>query len=123
MSRILVVDDERASAEGLRVLLRADGYDVVALQSALKARDLLATERFDAVITDLEMPELHGTEIVAAARASNPQMPVLVVSAYTGSPAAAVAMKRGACTLIAKPIEYDELAEALQRALRTTPVA
>ena len=117
MTRILVVDDERASAEGLRMLLCSDGYDVVALQSAVAARDMLARESFDAVITDLEMPELHGTEIVAAARAKDPRMPILVVSAYTTSPAGAMALKNGACKLIAKPIEYDDLADVLQRAL------
>lgn len=119
MSRILVVDDQRASAEGLRMLLRFDGYDVVALQSSVAARDLLAKERFDAVITDLEMPFVHGTEIVAAARAADAQVPILVVSAYAGSPAAAVALKTGAFVLIAKPIEYDELAAALRGALRS----
>lgn len=117
MSRILVVDDERSSAEGLRLLLRADGYDVVALQSPAAALNLLKKERFDAVITDLEMPEVHGSEIVAAARSADRTMPVLVVSAYTASPAGAVAMRAGARRLLAKPLDYEDLAAELAAAL------
>ena len=118
MSRVLVVDDDRACVDGLRRLLSLDGYDVVGVRSSVAARDLLHRERFDAVITDLEMPVVHGIEIVGEARATDPATPVVVISAYCESPVGALALKRGAFRLISKPVDYDLLADALARALR-----
>ena len=109
MIRVLVVDDERAAVDGLRVLLRADGYEVVALQSSEAALVLLTKEKFDIVITDLEMPMVHGVEVVRAARKSRADMPVVVVTAYNDSPACTAAIAAGACKVMCKPIDYDAL--------------
>lgn len=117
MSRVLVVDDDRAATEGLRALLRLDGYDVVALQSSKAALGLLASDRFDAVITDLEMPEVHGVDIVRAARAARTDMPILVVTAYSQSPACQAALDAGARCILTKPIDFDILSTDLQAAI------
>ncbi len=117
MSRVLVVDDERAATEGLRALLRFDGYDVVALQSSKEALVHLASDRFDAVITDLEMPEVHGVDVVRAAVAARPNMPVLVVTAYSQSPACQAAVDAGARCVLTKPVDFDVLSSELQAAI------
>jgi len=69
------------------------------------------------VVTDLEMPHVHGVEVVRAARAARPRAPIFVVSAYTDSPAAAQAMEAGADGIFAKPLDYDVLASELARLL------
>lgn len=120
MSRVLVVDDDRAATEGLRALLRFDGYDVVAVQSSSTALVMLANERFDAVITDLEMPEVHGVQIVRAARAARPDMPVLVVTAYSQSPACHAALEAGALCVLTKPVDFDVLSTDLQTAIASS---
>lgn len=116
--RVMVVDDEPAAAEGLRVLLELDGYEVVALQSSERALELLATEDFDAVVTDLEMPVVHGVEVVRAARAARAAMPIVVITAYTQSPASVAALRAGARRVLDKPLDYDELSAELKRTIR-----
>lgn len=118
MPRVIVVDDERAAVDALARLLRLDGYEAVGHTSALAARDAIEKEPFDAVVTDLEMPDVHGVEIVRVAQRVNGGAPVFVVSAYAGSAVAKSALAAGARKVFAKPLDYDELAESLTEALR-----
>ena len=113
MKRVLVVDDDAAAADGLRQLLACDGYEVVALEHPALALTELHGSRFDAVITDLEMPQVHGVEVVRAARAANAGTVVLVVSAYSDSPATEEARLAGAARIFTKPLDYDSLADDL----------
>ncbi len=117
MSRVIVVDDERAAVDALSRLLRLDGYDVVGHTSAVSARNAIETESFDAVVTDLEMPDVHGVEIVRTAQRVKNGAPVFVVSAYAGSAVARSALAAGARKVFAKPLDYDELAQSLTEAL------
>ena len=116
MKRVLVVDDDRSTTEALALLLVSDSFDVVTLSSSTTAAERLRRERFDAVITDLEMPEVHGIELVRLARTTWPDMPVLLVTAYAGSPACQKALALGA-RLIRKPVEYGVLLMTLRAAL------
>ena len=116
---MLVIDDEVAAATGLRALLRLDGYEVVASSEPRRALESLSREHFDVVITDLEMPDVHGVEVVRAARAASSDTTVFVVTAYTGSPAIDAALAVGARAVFAKPLDYDALAAAMTKALGT----
>lgn len=115
MSAILLVDDDRVALSALQTLLEQDGYQVVALRSSGDAVTALRRSSFDAVITDLEMPDVHGFEVVRAARAARPDMPVLVVTAYAGLPSSQQALDLGARRIFGKPVNY----EALERELAT----
>lgn len=117
MKRVLVVDDNEAAADGLRQLLASDGYEAEATSRPADALEAIAATAFDAVITDLEMPHVHGVEVVRAAIAARPGTPVFVVSAYSDSPAADDARAAGAAAIFGKPLDYDALAEALSAAL------
>lgn len=117
MIRVLVVDDDVGAATGLRKLLELDGYDAVATESPRVALQKLDSERFDAVITDLEMPGVHGLEIVRAAQRATAGMPVFVMTGYFGTPVCEVALREGARRIFGKPIEYDALAAELARSL------
>ena len=113
MIRILVVDDDRNAMSGLSALLEMDGYDVVGLTSSEAAIETLQAERFDAVVTDLEMPRVHGLEMVRAARAKGEGVPVIVVTAYVNSPASRSAFALGAKAVLNKPLRYETLLQAL----------
>lgn len=117
MKRVLVVDDDFGAATGLRKLLELDGYDVVATESPRTALTMLESDRFDAVVTDLEMPGVHGVEIVRAAQRVRPGMPVLVMTGYFGTPVCDTAMREGARRVLGKPIEYEMLAAELASSL------
>jgi len=117
MFRVIVIDDERAAGEALARLLKLDGYEVARFTSATSARSAIESEPFDAIVTDLEMPDLHGLEIVRAAQRVKHAAPVFVVSAYAGSPVASNAVAAGARRVFSKPLDYDELSAALAEVL------
>lgn len=117
MRRILVVDDDVDAARSLAELLQMDGYDAISLSSSKSAVDRIARERFDVVVTDLEMPEVHGVEVVQAAHRSGGGVVVLVVTAYGDSPASKAATDAGAARIFAKPLDYDALVDELSRRL------
>jgi DNA-binding response OmpR family regulator len=113
MMRVLVVDDDAAAADGLRQLLASDGHEAVALDRPGVALAELGRSHFDAVVTDLEMPLVHGVEIVRAARAASARTIIIVVSAYADSPAGDEARGAGADRVYTKPLDYDALAADL----------
>jgi CheY-like chemotaxis protein len=113
MKRVLLVDDDSVAVDGLCSLLEMDGFDVTGLVSPEEALLRLKAERFDVLITDLEMPRVHGLEVVRAARAASTSMKVLVVTAYMGSRASATALSAGAARIFSKPLRYELLIDEL----------
>jgi CheY-like chemotaxis protein len=123
VARILVIDDDPAAVSGLRTLLELDGYEVVGVDSPALGLQLLDDERFDAVITDLEMPVIGGLEIVRHARRESTHMPIFVITGYAGSPAALAAAAVGASRVFHKPLDYDALATELGESMSNVSVA
>lgn len=117
MSRVLVIDDDRGAAEALSRLLRLDGHEAVGFASPAEARVAIEHEPFDAVITDLEMPRVHGVDIVRTARRVHAGAPVFVITGYGNTAAERTARDSGASAVFGKPINYDELLAALNTAL------
>ncbi|MEO6418566.1 MAG: sigma-54 dependent transcriptional regulator, partial [Polyangiaceae bacterium] len=117
LPRILIVDDQLSMAEMLADGLVERGYDAVPIGSSRAAAKLLAEERFDALVTDLRMPEMDGLELLASARKSNPQRPVIVMTAYSAVETAIESIRQGAYHYLTKPFKTEELALFLQRAL------
>ena len=117
VNRVLVVDDDSHTADGLRLLLELDGYEVVALRSSEEAIERLKSEVFDAVITDLEMPKNDGFVLLERVHAKGPATPVLVMTGYYGSPVCDQAVLAGAWCVLGKPIDYDQLAQELADSL------
>lgn len=117
MFRVILIDDERGAVSALTRLLRLDGYDVRAFSSAERGREAIESGPFDAVVTDLEMPEVHGIEIVRTAQRLKHSAPVFVVTAYAESAVGRCALALGARRVFNKPLDYDALAHALEEAL------
>jgi len=111
MARFLVVDDDPASVEGMTRLLHLDGHEVSPFTEGARAIDALAREPFDAIVTDLEMPKVDGTEVVRAARQHAPGACLIVTTAKAS---AQHLYDAGACMLHEKPVEYDTLVDAVR---------
>src|SRR5689334_18823454 len=107
--RILVVDDKLAFAETVADGLGDHGYQAVALGSGRAALQRLQAEPFDALITDLRMPDLDGLELVSASRRSSPERPVIVMTAYGAIDSAVESVRRGAYHYLTKPFKNEEL--------------
>ncbi len=117
MNKILVVDDEPSARSGLEKLLRQEGYSVLTAPDGPTALGLLEDEAPSLVITDLRMPGMDGVELVEKIVARTTDLPVIVVTAYGELSAAVKAMRAGAQDFLTKPIDFDVLRFAIDRAL------
>lgn len=116
--RILVADDEPLIRNNLKLLLQAEGYDVVEASDGVAAEHALADETLSLALLDLRMPGKDGLELLRAHQDRWETTPVVVITAYGGSAAAIEAMKLGAFDYITKPFELDEVLLVIKRALR-----
>jgi two-component system, NtrC family, response regulator PilR len=123
VKRILVVDDEQSMRELLAIMLRKEGYEVVAANSRSMAASVLAQGAVDLVFTDVKLPDGDGIEILRHVKAASPETAVVVMTAF-GSPEMAVAaMKLGAHDYLTKPFDIEELKIVVRGALETQRLA
>jgi putative two-component system response regulator len=115
--RVLVVDDEDAIRLAISKFLRSRGYDVNSASSGAGALELLQQERFDAMVCDIRMPGMTGTQLVPRAIELRPNIAVLMLTAVNDAPTATEVLANGAMDYLMKPIELPDLALAVERAL------
>jgi DNA-binding NtrC family response regulator len=115
---ILVVDDEKMVRSPLARNLASAGYEVREASSADEALQLLSTAGVDLVITDIRMPGTDGIELLRRAKATSPDLEVIVMTAYASVETAVDAMKSGARDYITKPFTRDEVLLRVERVLR-----
>jgi two-component system response regulator HydG len=115
--RVLVVDDEPSLRAGVASLLASSGYDVDQAADGALALERVAERPPDVVVTDLDMPNLDGLGLLAALRARDRDLPVLVLTSAVELSSAIKAMKAGASDYLTKPVDFDELLLALQRTI------
>jgi DNA-binding NtrC family response regulator len=114
--KILLVDDETAILETLEILFRGEGYDVAIADSGPKALAALEDEKPDLVLTDIRMPGAGGLEVLSAARAVDPELPVILMTAQASLQTAVRAVNEGAYYYLQKPFANDELLAICRRA-------
>jgi DNA-binding NtrC family response regulator len=114
--RILVVDDELAVVEYLCESLSARGYRAEGMTSSPEALARIKAEGFDLVVTDVEMPELRGVDLLRAILEAKPTQLVLLITAYGSVEMAAAAVREGACDFLTKPFKIEALLHAIERA-------
>ena len=106
---ILVVEDGPSQREMLRDFLKENDHDVSAAENGETALDLLRGNYFDLLLIDYKMPGMDGMELLKAVKRINPEMDVIMMTAFGTVETAVEAMKAGAADYITKPIELDEL--------------
>jgi len=115
---ILIVDDERHTRDGLFQILEED-YDVYLAENADQAFNLLESEQFDLVLTDLRMPGKSGMKVIDKALSLPHRPPVIMMTAYGEVDSAVESMKRGAYDFLAKPVNLEKLEILIKRALKS----
>jgi putative two-component system response regulator len=115
--RVLVVDDEETIRMALGKFLRGRGYEVTTAESGAVALEVLRGNRFAAMLSDVRMPGMPGTELVPQALAIDPDLAVLMLTAVNDAPTATEALGAGAMDYLMKPVELADLLTALERAL------
>ncbi len=114
---ILVVDDEAAQRKVLAGFLQKQGFQVVTAGSADEAIREASSRTIDLTLTDLRMPGRGGLELVEELHTINPEIPVIVITAFGTVASAVDAMKRGAADYLTKPVDLDELEVLVARTL------
>jgi DNA-binding NtrC family response regulator len=118
MTTILIVDDEEVVLNGVRRTLRANGFDEVLMcADSRNVEPLLEDEPIALILLDLMMPHIGGRELLGRIAATNPEIPVIVVTAEQDVRVAVECMKIGAYDYLLKPVAADELMATVRRAL------
>lgn len=107
--KILVVDDEDIIRESLSYILTKEKYEVSEASNGKVAFEMIKESSYDLVITDIEMPEMKGTELLDEIKKMNLQTNTIVITAYGSMETAIAALRSGASDYILKPVEFDEL--------------
>jgi DNA-binding NtrC family response regulator len=113
---VLVVDDESGILQTLEILLRSEGFTPHVAHGGKAALELLQQFSPDIVLSDVRMPHVTGVEVLAAAKAKDPDVPVILMTAQATLQTAMQAVNEGAFYYIQKPFRNDELLAILRRA-------
>ena len=107
--RILLIDDEPAQITSIQSFLKRRNYKVLSASSGKEGISLIHENSIDLVFTDFRMQEMNGLDVVKEVKKFNPELPVVVMTAYSDTEDAVRVMKEGAYDYLAKPVDLDEL--------------
>jgi DNA-binding NtrC family response regulator len=116
---VLIIDDESAIVDTLRILLKNEGFAAHVAFGGKQGLDQIATLRPDIVISDIRMPAVGGLDVLAAAKAQDPDMPVILMTAQASLQTAITAVNDGAFHYVQKPFQNDALMAIVKRAAET----
>ncbi|MBK9326303.1 MAG: sigma-54-dependent Fis family transcriptional regulator [Hydrogenophilales bacterium] len=116
-ARLLLVDDEKIALRNLEHVLAKEGHQVTATQSGSHALDLLDSQPFDLVLTDMKMDKVDGMQLLRRCKAQHPDVEVIMITGFATLESAVAAMKEGAFHYIAKPFRLDEVRQTVAEAL------
>jgi len=117
LGRVLVVDDDPDTVDLLTTILSDAGYEVVAAFTGGDGLMVLEVESPDVILLDLQMPGLHGMDVLRRLRMARPEIPVIIVSGQGDAELARATLRRGAVDYIRKPMNPEHLVRAVAAAL------
>jgi len=115
--RILVVDDEPAVGDAIKMMLKFDGHAVQTASGSKEALSLLEQDKFDLIITDYSMPGMKGDELAAVIKQRLPHQPIIMISAYAEMLKSSGNPLTGVDFMLSKPFFMADLREAVTRVL------
>jgi DNA-binding NtrC family response regulator len=115
--KLLIVDDELSVRDSLGKWFREEGYEVQTAQDASQALTLLAAHAFDAALVDIKMHGTDGIELQRRMHEATPDLMVIMMTGYASVETAVTALKNGAYDYVTKPLDPDEIAHLVKKAL------
>ena len=112
---ILVVDDEEIVRDSLCSWLQEDGYKAEAVEDGFKALEVIRKESWNVLFVDLKMPGMDGLEVMRRVKAIQPEIPIIIITAYATVNTAVEAMKEGAYDYLVKPFNPEEITLIIRR--------
>jgi len=116
---ILIVDDDIAHRTMLRILLGWE-YEIVEADCGSMAIEKVRNKPLDLVLMDVCMPEINGVEALGKIKAFNPEIPVIMMTAYSSNDTVVEAMQKGAYDYLTKPFDFDTLRLTIEKAMAQT---
>src|SRR5579864_9320208 len=116
---ILVIDDEAEIREGLELLLKTEGYAVTMADTGQSGLSRLGEQPYDLLLLDVSLPDRNGIELLKDIRRLNPNLPIVLITAYGSIEMARAAFKSGALDYITKPWSNDELLAQVAQAVES----
>ncbi len=117
MPRILVIDDERSIRNTLKEILEYEKFEVELAEDGVQGLEVLNSMKFDAVLCDIKMPKMDGTEVLSQVIKDQNDIPVVMISGHGDIEIAVDAIKKGAFDFIQKPLDLNRLMVTLRNAL------
>src|SRR5262245_32018393 len=117
---ILIVDDEKTIRWSLGEGLRKAGFDILEAASGEEGLQLFADKAPDCVLLDMRLPGVDGIEVLRRMRKDNPDVPIIVMTAYGEVEKAVESMKLGAYDFVAKPFLIEKMKVTIEHALETS---
>ncbi len=114
---ILIVEDEEVLRQSLAELLTDEGYEVHQAGDGKEAYDFILKRPVDLILSDIRMPQMDGTELLAKLQQTAPQTPVIILTAYGTVESAVAAMRCGAYDYLLKPVNFDDVLLKIERAI------
>ena len=107
--RILIVDDDQRMAKTLKDILKVKGYEADVAHSGPEALEKVAETHFDCLLSDIKMPEVNGVELYRAIKESHPDLPVVLMTAYSHDKLVKDGLEEGAIAALTKPLDINAL--------------
>lgn len=116
-AKILVIDDDPAMLKLAKLNLSEQGYEVETAETSEQGLSLVQSQRFDLALTDFNLPDLNGIELVKRIKEHAPETEIIMITGYGSVTKAVEATKAGAYYFVEKPVDFDELQILLEKAL------
>ena len=118
MPSILIVDDDQGQRTVLQTILKREGYTIETAENGVAALEKIEDNLFDVVVSDMRMAQMSGRELLHEIKSSDPDLPVLIVTAYAEvNDAVDLVAREGAFYYLEKPIQIDTLKKEIRRAI------
>ncbi len=120
MTKILIIDDERAIRRALREILEFEGYQVVEAENGKEGLEKATSSLFDIIFCDIKMPMMDGMEVLEALMNQNTDTPIVMISGHGTIDTAVQALKKGAFDFIEKPLDLNRILVTIRNANERT---
>lgn len=114
---VLIIDDEPSVADALKVILTDNGYETVVALTGHDGLEQAGSRQFDLAITDLQLPDISGLEVLALMRDMNPNQPVIIITAHSSPEIIKKAADGGAIRVLSKPFLPSDILKLMLEVL------
>lgn len=115
--QVLIIEDDRDVADALKLIMEEDGYETVVAINAQQGIEQARLRRFDLTISDVQLPDMSGLDVLTILRKKDAKPPVIIITAYLTPEVVTEAMARGAFQVLSKPFLPSQILDLARRAV------